>query len=87
VKKTTTSDLALTSLTDLKSAIDAAWDGVGQSFDQFCLIAGVAELCEMLDDDVKALAGGAHARNADKSGYRWGRTKGRVGLHGAQGRA
>jgi hypothetical protein len=39
MKKTTTSDLALTSRTDLTSAVDAAWDGVGQSFDQFCLIA------------------------------------------------
>lgn len=84
MKKITTSDLALTSHTDLTSAVDAAWDGVGQSFDQFCLIAGVAALSEMLDDDVKALAGDAHARNADKPGYRWGRTKGRVGFHGGK---
>ena len=38
----------------------------------------------MLEDDVKALAGDAHARSADKPGYRWGRTKGRVGFHGGK---
>lgn len=84
MKKTTTSDRALTSQTDLASAVDAAWDGVGQSFDQFCLIAGVAALSEMLEDDVKTLAGAAHARSTDKPGYRWGRTKGRVGFHGGK---
>ena len=84
MKKTMTSDRALTSQAELRSAVDAAWDGVGQSFDQFCLIAGVAALSEMLDDDVTALAGRAHARNADKPGYRWGRTQGRVGFHGGK---
>ena len=84
MKKTTTSDLALTSHRDLSSAVDTAWGAVGQSFDQFCLIAGVAALSEILEDDVKALAGDAHARSADKPGYRWGRTKGRVGFHGGK---
>jgi len=84
MKKATTSDLALTSHADLASAVDTAWSAVGQSFDQFCLIAGVAALSEILEDDVTALEGDAHARSADKPGYRWGRTKGRVGFHGGK---
>ena len=84
MKKTMTSELALTSHTDLTSAVGAAWGAVGQSFDQFCLMAGAAALSEMLEDDAKALAGDAHARCADKPGYRWGRTKGRLGFHGGK---
>ena len=81
---TMTSDLALTRHTDLASAVDTARGAVGQSFDQFCLIAGVAALSKVLEDGVKALAGDAHARNTDKPGYRLGRTKGRVGVHGGK---
>ncbi len=84
MKKTARSDLAMTSHTELASAVDTAWGAVGQSFDQFCLIAGVAALSEMLEDDLKALAGDAHPRSADNPGYRWGRTKRRVGFHGGK---
>ena len=38
MKKTTTSNLALTSHTELASAVETAWGAVAQSFDQFCLI-------------------------------------------------
>ncbi|MDE0591173.1 IS256 family transposase [Halocynthiibacter sp. C4] len=84
MKKTTTSELALASHSELTSAVETAWDAVGQSFDQFCLIAGVAALSEIMEDDVKGLAGDAHARNTDKPGYRWGRTRGRLGFHGGK---
>ena len=84
MKKTTPSDLALTSDTDPTSAVDAAWGAVGQRFDRFCLVAGVAALSGMMEDDVQALAGNAHARSADQPGYRCGRTKGRLGLHGGK---
>jgi transposase-like protein len=84
MKKTTTSMLALTSRAGLKAAQEEAWDGVGDSFDRFCLIAGLSSLTEMLDEDARALAGDPHARNADRPGYRWGRTKGRLGFHGGK---
>ena len=35
-----------------------------------------------MEGDVTALAGDAHARNADRPGYRWGMTRGRVGFQG-----
>ena len=84
MKKTTTSELALASGIDLREAVAGAWDAVGQSFDQFCLMAGVSALNELMDADVASLAGAAHARDDDKPGYRWGRTKGRLGFHGGK---
>jgi hypothetical protein len=84
MNKTTTSELALASHSELTSAVETAWGAVGQSFEQFCLIAGVAALSEIMEDDVKGLAGEAHARNTDKPGYRWGRTRGRLGFHGGK---
>lgn len=84
MKKTTTSELALASGIDLREAVAGAWDAVGQSFDQFCLMAGVSALNELMDADVASLAGAAHARADDKPGYRWGRTKGRPGFHGGK---
>lgn len=84
MKKTTTSAAALTSHNDLTSAVAGAWEAVGQSFDQFCLLAGVSALSEMMEADVTALAGEAHARNMEKPGHRWGRTRGRLGFHGGK---
>ncbi len=40
MKKTTTSEHALASENDLRGAVADAWEAVGQSFDQFCLLAG-----------------------------------------------
>lgn len=84
MKKTTTSELALASQNDLRGAVSGAWEAVGQSFDQFCLLAGVSALSEMMEGDVAALAGDAHARDADKPGYRWGTTRGRLGFQGGK---
>jgi len=84
MKKTTTSAAALTSHTDLCSAVFGAWEAVGQSFDQFCLLAGVSALSEMMEEDATALTGDPYARAADKPGFRWGRTRGRVGFHGGK---
>lgn len=84
MRRATTSPLALASATELTTAVDAAWEAVGASFEQFCLIAGLSSLTQLLDEDAKELAGAPHARDADKPGYRWGRTKGRLGFHGGK---
>ena len=75
MKTTTTSAATLTSQSALTSAVAGAWETVGQNFDQFCLLAGFSALGEMMEADVTALAGEAHARDTDKPGYRWGRTR------------
>ncbi len=84
MKMTTTSAAALTSQGALTSAVAGAWEMVGQSFDQFCLLAGFSAPGEMMEADVTALAGEAHTRDTDKPGYRWGRTCGRLGFHGGK---
>jgi putative transposase len=35
----------------------------------------------MLREDAQQLAGTAHSRGAGGVGYRWGRTKGKIGFH------
>jgi transposase-like protein len=81
---TTTSSVALASLPDPTAAVDQAWDAVGASFEQFCLVAGLASLTQMMDEEAKALAGDPHARDPGKPGHRWGRTRGRLGFHGGK---
>jgi transposase-like protein len=84
MKTTTTSPLALASRTEMSAAVEEAWDAVGESFEQFCLLAGLSSLTQMLDEDAEILAGEPHARDPGKPGYRWGRTKGRLGFHGGK---
>src|SRR5918996_974096 len=84
MKRATPSPLALASTTEMTAAVEAAWEAVGASFERFCLIAGLSSLTQMLDEDARALAGERHARDAAKPGYRWGRTKGRLGFHGGK---
>ena len=84
MKRATTSPLALASATEMTTAVEAAWEAVGASFEQFCLIAGLSSLTQLLDEDARELAGAPHARDADKPGYRWGRTRGRLGFHGGK---
>lgn len=84
MKRITTSPLALASTAELTAAVEEAGDAVGASFEHFCLMAGLASLTQMLEEDAMALAGAPHARAADKPGYRWGRTRGPVGFHGGK---
>ena len=68
----------------MATAVEDAWEAVGACFEQFCLVAGLSSLTQMLEEDARELAGEAHARDAAKPGYRWGRTTGRVGFHGGK---
>ncbi|SDX79213.1 hypothetical protein SAMN04488238_1301, partial [Roseicitreum antarcticum] len=70
MKTSTTSPLALASKAELTAAVEEARDAVGASFERFCLVAGLASLTQMLEEDATALAGAPHARSADKQGYR-----------------
>ncbi|MDT8326479.1 MAG: IS256 family transposase, partial [Roseovarius sp.] len=57
MKRTITSPLALASTAELTAAVEEARDEVGASFERFCLIAGLASLTQMLEEDATALAG------------------------------
>lgn len=84
MKRTTTSETAAASIIAAKGMKEAAWDEVGTSFERFCLLAGIDSLTQMLAEDAEELCGGRYERAADKPGYRWGSTKGKVGFHGGK---
>lgn len=84
MKTTTTSPVALASMSEMTAAVGEAWDAVGTSFEQFCLTAGLASISQMLEEDVTALAGERYGRSAGDPGYRWGATKGKLGFHGGK---
>jgi len=84
MKRSTSSPHALASASEMTAAVEGAWEAVGASFERFCLVAGLSSLTQMLEQDARALAGDPHARDSEKPGYRWGRTRGRLGFHGGK---
>ena len=84
MKKTTTSHLALATVPSAPSILEDAYDALTESFEQFCLLAGIESLTQMMGEDVTKLAGERYGHNADKPGYRWGSSKTQVGFHGGK---
>ena len=66
--------------------VTKAWEAVGASFERFCLIAGIATLTKMMEEDATALCGRRYERSEGKSADRWGNTKGRSASTGANSR-
>ena len=65
--------------------VEEAWQQVGASFERFCLTAGIATLAGMMEGDATRLCGVCYGRDDGKDGYRWGRTKGKLGFHASTG--
>jgi putative transposase len=84
MKKPITSSAALASAPNVHQLVETAWDKVGESFEQFCLTAGVASLVQMFGEDADTLAGSRYGHCTDKPGHRWGTAKGQVGFHGGK---
>ena len=84
MRRSTTSRSAVASAPELKAAVQDAWAEVGESFEQFCLIAGLSSLTQMLEEDATTLAGERYDRVPDCPGYRWGTTRGKLGFHGGK---
>ena len=66
------------------NAVGKAMEEVRASFDRFCLAAGIEALGEMMETDAAQACGPRHSRIAMRRGYRWGRTRGKVGFHGGK---
>src|SRR5262245_53841068 len=75
---TTPSSLALV------PSLETAWQDMDSSFERFCLTAGIRAIEQMLCEDARHLAGARHSRGGGGVGYRWGRTKGKIGFHGGK---
>jgi putative transposase len=58
-----------------------AYQEIEESFERFCLKAGLATLTQMLETDASALCGPRHGRSPDRAGHRWGRTRGKFEFH------
>lgn len=69
---------------DPAAIVEGAWQGVGASFERFCLASGIATLASMMEEDAARLCGPRHGRSAGRAGHRWGRTRGKVGFHGGK---
>jgi hypothetical protein len=65
----------------LVPSLETAWQ---DSFERFCLTAGIEAIEQMLCEDAQGLAGKPHSRGGDRVGQRWGRTKGKIGFHGGK---
>ena len=63
------------------SPVGKAMEEVAASFDRFCLAAGIEALGEMMEKDAVQVCGSRHLRAETRRGYRWGRTRGKIGFH------
>ena len=64
--------------------VELAWQDVDSSFERFCLMAGIGAMEQMLCEDAQQLTGPRHGRGGERSGQRWGATKGKIGFHGGK---
>jgi putative transposase len=79
MKRISTTATAL--LPAVLSPVGKAMEEVSASFDRFCLAAGIEALGEMMEKDAAEACGPRHARAEARRGYRWGRTRGKIGFH------
>jgi len=63
-------------------ALEGALVDVQESFERFCLAAGMEALEAMMAADVEAACGPRHGRAEARAAHRWGSTRGRIGFHG-----
>src|ERR1700738_3146674 len=61
--------------------VGKAMEEVCASFDRFCLAAGIEALGEMMEKDAEQSCGPRHSRAETRRGYRWGRTRSKIGFH------
>ena len=64
--------------------VGKAFEEVSASFERFCLAAGIEALSAVMEKDAEEACGPRHCRSADRRGYRWGRTSGKIGFHGGK---
>src|SRR5947209_2430873 len=64
--------------------VGKAFEEVSASFERFCLAAGLETVSAMLEKDAEEVCGPRNARGEGRRGYRWGRTRGKIGFHGGK---
>ena len=69
----TTSMIALSSVTEEREAVKAAFQEVQSSFETFCLLAGTEAFQDLLEEEATDLYGERHQRHQNRRGRRWGK--------------
>lgn len=67
-----------------QDVLDQAFQGVRQSFDKFCLVAGIEVLQELMEKDAAEICGERYQRHEGRKGRRWGTIKGDAAFHGGR---
>ena len=78
-RRTEASPLAL-----VNGEMVAAFEAARESFERFCLMAGIEAVEALLQEEAVALCGERHGRAPDRRGHRWGTSKSPVGFHGGK---
>lgn len=67
-----------------RDVLDQAFQDVRQSFDKFCLVAGIEALQELMEKDAAEICGERHQRHDGRKGRRWGTIEGKAAFHGGR---
>lgn len=65
-------------------ALAVAYEQVQSSFENFCLLAGVEALQDLMEEEAADLCGERHQRHEGRRGRRWGKAKSPVAFHGGR---
>ena len=78
---TTATALPASVLEPVLGSVDKAFEDVTASFDRFCLAAGIEALGDIMEKEAAEACGPRHSRGKERSGYRGGRTRGKLAFH------
>jgi putative transposase len=67
-----------------REALEAAFQDVRSSFENFCLLAGIEAFQDLLEEEAAELCGERHQRHEGRRGRRWGTVKSPMAFHGGR---
>lgn len=67
-----------------RATLEDAFQGVQQSFDKFCLVAGIEAMQELMEKEAAEICGERYERHEGRRGRRWGMVKGQAPFHGGR---
>ena len=68
----------------VSEAAASAFADARESFERFCLAAGIEAMETLLEEEATSICGHRHGRDAERAVYRWGATVSPVGFHGGK---
>ena len=65
----------------MSEATASAFADARESFERFCLAAGIEAMEALLEEEAMSICGQRHGRDAERAVYRWGTAVSPVGFH------